>query len=90
MKVGEAVLSLDFVHSELDLTKGVLLVLLEICKGALEDSAFESVIGILETSGAVDKGLSDTAYPYRLVSQCPPPRNPAPYISRTGRCNLTL
>jgi hypothetical protein len=38
----------------------VVLILLEIGEGDFEDTAFESVVGVLETGGAVDEGLADT------------------------------
>jgi len=38
----------------------VVLVLLEIGQGNLDDTVLEGVVGVLQTSGPVDKGLSDT------------------------------
>lgn len=61
MEVGEAVLALNFVNSELDLAEGVVFVFLEVGEGDFEDAAFESVVGVLETGGAVHEGLADTA-----------------------------
>lgn len=61
MEVGQAVLALDLVDTELDLAEGVVLILLEIGKGDLEDTALESVVGVLQTSGAVDQGLANIA-----------------------------
>lgn len=60
MEVGEAVLALDFVDSQLDLAERVVLVFLEVSKGDLKDPTFESFIGVLETSGTIDESLSDT------------------------------
>ena len=59
MEVGETVFALDLVDAELDLAEGVVFVFLEIGEGHFEDSAFEGVIGVLETGGAVDEGLAD-------------------------------
>lgn len=61
VEVGQAVLALDFVDSELDLAERVVLILLEIGERDLEDAALEGVVGVLETSGAVDKGLANVA-----------------------------
>jgi len=60
VEVGQAVAALDLVDTELDLAEGVVLIFLEIGEGDLEDTALESVVGVLETSGAVYEGLSDT------------------------------
>lgn len=68
VEVCETALSLDLVYSELDFAESVLLILLEIGKRNLENAALEGVIGVLETSGTVDKGLSNTAYPQHPVS----------------------
>ena len=61
VEVGQAVLALDLVDAELDLAEGVVLILLEIGEGSLEDTALEGVVGVLQTGGAVDEGLADTA-----------------------------
>ena len=45
--VGEAVLALDFVNTELDLSERVLVVLVEVREGEFEDSALESISGVL-------------------------------------------
>jgi hypothetical protein len=47
VKVGEAVLSLDFVDAELDFAESVVFVLLEVGEGDFEDAAFEGVVGVL-------------------------------------------
>jgi hypothetical protein len=60
VEVGQAVLALHFVDTELDFSEGVVFILLEIGKGDFEDAAFEGVVGILETSRSVDKGFADT------------------------------
>jgi len=59
VEVCETILSLDFIYPEFDLAESVLLILLEIGKRNLENPALEGVVGVLETSGAVDKGLSN-------------------------------
>lgn len=61
VEVGQAVLALDLVNSQLDLAECVVLVLLEIGEGDFEDAALEGVVGVLETGGTVDEGLADTA-----------------------------
>lgn len=61
VEVGQAVLALDLVDAQLDLAESVVLILLEIGEGDLEDAALECVVGVLETSGAVHEGLADTA-----------------------------
>ena len=60
MEVGQAVLALDFVDAELDLAEGVVLVILEVGQGDLEDAALQGVVGVLQTGGAVDESLADT------------------------------
>jgi hypothetical protein len=61
VEVGQAVLALDLVDTELDLAEGVVLVLLEIGERNLEYPALQRIVGVLETGGAVDEGLADTA-----------------------------
>jgi hypothetical protein len=60
VEVGQAVLALDLIDAELDLAEAVVLILLEIGEGSLEDTALQGVVGVLETGGAVDEGLADT------------------------------
>jgi hypothetical protein len=59
VEVGQAVLALNLVDSEADLAERVVLILLEIGERNLENTALESVVGVLETGGAVDQGLAD-------------------------------
>ena len=54
VEVGQAVLALDFVDSELDFSEGVVFIILEIGKGDFKDAAFERVVGIFETGRSVD------------------------------------
>jgi hypothetical protein len=61
VEVGQAVLALDLIDTELDLAERVVLVLLEIGERDLEYPALESLVCILQTGGAVDEGLADTA-----------------------------
>jgi hypothetical protein len=61
VEVGQAVLALDLVDAELDLAEGVVLIVLEVGEGDLEDTALEGVVGILQTAGAVDQSLADTS-----------------------------
>ena len=60
VEVGQAVLALNLVDTELDLAEGVVLIVLEVGEGDLEDTALEGVVGVLQTAGAVDKSLADT------------------------------
>lgn len=60
VEVGEAVLALDFVDAELDLAESVVFVVLEIGERDLEDTALQGVVGVLQTGGSVDEGLSNT------------------------------
>jgi hypothetical protein len=39
----------------------VVLILLQVCQRDLENSSLQCIICVLETSGSVDKSLSDTA-----------------------------
>lgn len=61
VEVGEAVLALNLVDAELDLAESVVLILLEIGERNLEYPSLEGVVGVLQTGGAVDEGLADTA-----------------------------
>ena len=60
VEVGQAVLALDFVDAQLDLAEGVVLVVLEVSERDFEDTALQSIVGVLETGRAVDEGLADT------------------------------
>jgi hypothetical protein len=67
VEVGQAVLALNLVDTELDLSECVVLILLEIRQRNLEDSALQCVVCVLETSGSVDKSLADTAEFVRIL-----------------------
>jgi hypothetical protein len=81
VEVGQAVLALDLVDTELDLAEGVVLVLLEIGERDLEYPALEGVVCVLQTGGAVDEGLADTARGRESVQ--------VPLRARKSKC-LTL
>jgi hypothetical protein len=61
VEVGEQVLALDLVNSQLDLLEGVVLLALQISKGHLEHSALEVVVGESQTGGSVHEGLADVS-----------------------------
>lgn len=61
MEVGQAVLSLNLIDTELDLSECVVLILLQIRQRNLEDSALQCIICVLETGGSVDESLADAA-----------------------------
>lgn len=61
VEVGQAVLALDLVDTELDLAESVVLILLEVRERNLEYPALQRVVGVLETRGTVDEGLADAA-----------------------------
>lgn len=60
VEVGQAVLALNLVDAELDLAERVVLILLQVGEGNLDDAALQGVVGVLETGGPVDKSLADT------------------------------
>lgn len=60
MEVGQAVLALDFIDSEFDLTESVLLIGLEIGERYFENATLQGVVGVLETGRSVDKGFADS------------------------------
>jgi hypothetical protein len=61
VEVGEAVLALDLINTQLDLAERVLLALVQVSEGDLEDTALQGIVGVLHTLGAVDEGLADVA-----------------------------
>ena len=74
VEVGQAVLALNLIDAQLDLAEAVVLILLEIGEGGLEDTALEGVVGVLQTGGAVDEGLADTGrvlVRYSGIPRCP-------------------
>ena len=44
-EICQTVFALDFIDAEFDFTEGMLLVILEICKGNFKDTTFECVVG---------------------------------------------
>ncbi len=60
VEVGETVLALDLIHPQLDLAEGVILVLLQIGQGNLDDSALQSIVRILQTGRSIDQSLANT------------------------------
>jgi hypothetical protein len=61
MEIGQAVLSLNFVNLETDLSERIFLVLVQISQRHLENAVLQVIIGILQTLGSVDKSLADVA-----------------------------
>ena len=59
MEVGQAVFPLNLVHAKLDLAESVFFVALKIGERDFENTALKGIVGILQTSGAVDKCLSN-------------------------------
>ncbi len=59
MEVGQAVLALNLIDTELNLAESVVLILLQISEGDLDDTTLQRVVGVLETGGPVDKSLAD-------------------------------
>ncbi len=60
VKVGQAALALDLVDAKANLAERVIFILLEISEGDLNDTSLQCVVCVLQTGGAVDKGLADT------------------------------
>jgi hypothetical protein len=60
VEVGQAVLALDFINPELDLSESVVLILLEIGQRDLDDPSLERVVRVLQTSRTVNQSLADT------------------------------
>lgn len=63
MEVGKAVLALNFVNPQANLTERMILILLEVSEGDLEDTSLERIVRVLETSRAVHKSLANTRNP---------------------------
>jgi hypothetical protein len=56
---GQAVLALDVLDPQLDLSEALVLILVQVAQRKLDDSALEGVVGVLETLRSVDQGLTD-------------------------------
>jgi hypothetical protein len=67
VEVGQAVLALHLIDSELHLAEGMVLIFLQIGERDFEDAAFEGVVGVLETSGPVHQSLADTVEPLAII-----------------------
>ena len=61
VEVGQTILALYLVDSQLDFAESMVFIFLQVGKRNLENAAFERVVRILETSCAVDESLADTA-----------------------------
>lgn len=61
VEVGQAVFALNLIDAELDLAEGVLVVLVKVGKGQLEDAALERVVGVLQSGRTVDQGFAGVA-----------------------------
>lgn len=61
VEVGQQVLALDLIDSQLDLLEGVVLLSLQIGQRHLEHSALEVVVGKSQTGGSVHEGLADVS-----------------------------
>jgi len=59
VEVGKAVFTLNLIDPQLDFAERMVFILLEVGKGDLENTALESVVGVLQTSGTVDESLSN-------------------------------
>lgn len=62
VEVGQAVIALNFVDAETDLAERVILILLQIGEGNLQDASLQGVVGVLQTGGAVNESLADTVF----------------------------
>ena len=60
MEVGQAVLALNLVYSQLNLAESVVLILLQIGERDLDNPALEGIVRVLQTSRSVDQGLANT------------------------------
>ena len=60
MEVGQAVLALDFIDSELNFAECMVFVVLEVGERDFEDSTFEGIVGVLETGCSVYQGFANT------------------------------
>ena len=51
---------MDLVDTELDFAKSVILIVLQISEGRLENTASKGIIRILQTTGTINDRLSNT------------------------------
>ena len=61
VEVSQAILSLDLIDTELDLSECVVLILLQVRQRNLENSSLQCIICVLETRGSVYKSLPNPA-----------------------------
>jgi hypothetical protein len=60
VEVGQTVLALNLIHTELNLAESMVFIVLEVGERNLENSTLQRIIGVLETTGAVDQSLTNT------------------------------
>lgn len=60
VEVGQTVLALNLVHTKLNLAESMVFIVLQVSERHLENSTLQGVIGVFETTGAVDQSLSNT------------------------------
>lgn len=65
VKVGQTVFPLNLVDTQLDFAEGVVFIVLKIGERDFKNPAFKRIVGILQTSSAVDESLS---HAFNLVS----------------------
>lgn len=61
VEVGQQVLTLDLIDSQLDLSVRVVLRALQVSEADLDDAALQAVGGVLKTGGTVDEGLTNVS-----------------------------
>lgn len=66
VEVGQAALALDLVDAKANLAERVIFILLKIGERNLDNTSLQRVVGVLQTGGAVDKGLTDISNVERI------------------------
>lgn len=62
VEVGQAGLALDLINTQAELAEGLVLrLVVQVTQAHLQDATTESIVGNLETGGAVDQGLANVA-----------------------------
>lgn len=61
VKVSEASSARDFLDSQAELPEGLLIVLVEVGEGLLDNSSLECIVGVLETLRSVDEGFTNVS-----------------------------
>lgn len=59
MEVGQQVLTLNLIHSQLDLSVCVILRALQVGQVDLDDTTLQSISSVLQTGGLVDQSLTN-------------------------------